>query len=132
MAYNHLIRGERFNFPDLGDLLAKANEPKSGDLLAGIAAKNERERIAAKMALADLPLKEFLSLPVIDPDSDDVSKLHTELVRTYYACARFVRLYELLTKPTYIIMLDTDSLVRYPFNLPSNMYDIHIFEKRHR
>lgn len=75
MAYNHVIRGERFNFPDLGDLLAKANEPKSGDLLAGIAAKNERERIAAKMALADLPLKEFLSLPVIDPDSDDVSKL---------------------------------------------------------
>ena len=65
-------------------------------------------------------------------EGDDVSKLHTELVRTYYACARFVRLYELLTKPTYIIMLDTDSLVRYPFNLPSNMYDIHIFEKRHR
>jgi hypothetical protein len=65
-------------------------------------------------------------------DGDNISKLHTELVRTYYACARFVRLYELLSKPTYIIMLDVDSLVRLPFFLPSTMYDIHIFEKKHK
>lgn len=63
---------------------------------------------------------------------DPVEKLRSELVRTYYACARFIRLHELLSKPTYIIMLDTDSLVRRPFNLPSNHYDIHIFEKRHK
>jgi ethanolamine ammonia-lyase large subunit len=74
MAYSHVIRGEQYNFADLKALLAKANEPKSGDLLAGIAAKNERERIAAKMALADLPLSEFLAHPILDPDSDDVSK----------------------------------------------------------
>jgi len=65
-------------------------------------------------------------------EGDDISKLHNELIRTYYACARFVRLHELLIKPTYVIMLDTDSLVRHQFNLPSTMYDIHIFEKRHR
>jgi len=75
MAYSHVIRGEQYNFADLKVLLAKANEPKSGDLLAGIAAKNERERIAAKMALADLPLSEFLAHPILDPDSDDVSKV---------------------------------------------------------
>ncbi|MEI6685606.1 MAG: ethanolamine ammonia-lyase subunit EutB [Planctomycetota bacterium] len=75
MAYSHVIRGEQYNFADLKALLAKANEPKSGDLLAGIAAKNERERIAAKMALADLPLSEFLAYPILDPDSDDVSKV---------------------------------------------------------
>ena len=75
MAYSHVIRGEQYNFADLKELLAKANEPKSGDLLAGLAAKNERERIAAKMALADLPLREFLAHPILDPDSDDVSKV---------------------------------------------------------
>jgi len=75
MAYSHVIRGEQYNFADLKELLAKANEPKSGDLLAGLAAKNERERIAAKMALADLPLSEFLAHPILDPDSDDVSKV---------------------------------------------------------
>jgi ethanolamine ammonia-lyase large subunit len=75
MAYSHVIRGEQYNFADLKELLAKANEPKSGDLLAGLAAKNERERIAAKMALADLPLSEFLAYPILDPDSDDVSKV---------------------------------------------------------
>ena len=75
MAYSHVIRGEQYNFADLKALLAKANEPKSGDLLAGLAAKNERERIAAKMALADLPLSEFLAHPILDPDSDDVSKV---------------------------------------------------------
>ena len=64
MAYSHVIRGEQYNFADLKALLAKANEPKSGDLLAGIAANNERERIAAKMALADLPLSEFLAHPI--------------------------------------------------------------------
>jgi len=63
---------------------------------------------------------------------DPIEKLRGELIRTYFACARFVRLYELLTKPTYIIMLDTDSLVRQPFTLLSNDYDIHIFEKTHR
>ena len=75
MAYSHVIRGEQYNFADLKELLAKANEPKSGDLLAGLAAKNERERIAAKMALADLPLREFLAHPILDPDIDDVSKV---------------------------------------------------------
>lgn len=61
-------------FADLRELLAKANEVKSGDQLAGIAAHSEQERVAAKCALADLPLSQLLSKPLIE---DDV----TELIR---------------------------------------------------
>jgi ethanolamine ammonia-lyase large subunit len=75
MAYSHTVRGERFVFPDLRDLFAKANESKSGDQLAGVAAASERQRVAAKLALADVPLGEIVDYPVIDPDTDDVSRL---------------------------------------------------------
>jgi len=75
MPYSSTIRGERFVFADLRQLLARASEEKSGDQLAGIAARSERERVAAKLALADVPLAEIVANPVIDPDSDDVSRL---------------------------------------------------------
>jgi ethanolamine ammonia-lyase large subunit len=75
MPFTHTIRGERFSFPDLCDLLAKANEAKSGDELAGIAARSERERVAAKLALADVSLSAIVEQPVIDPGVDDVSRL---------------------------------------------------------
>jgi len=57
---------------DLRALFAKANEVKSGDHLAGIAAHSEQERVAAKRALADLPLAEILAKPLIE---DDVTRL---------------------------------------------------------
>jgi len=63
---------------------------------------------------------------------ENVEKIRSELVRTYYACARFIRLDQLLSKPTYVVMLDTDSLVRRKFSLPQEQYDIHIFEKTHK
>jgi ethanolamine ammonia-lyase large subunit len=66
---------ERFHFADLKELLAKANERKSGDQLAGIAATSERERVAAKMALADLPLLDILNRPLVDPEHDEVTRL---------------------------------------------------------
>jgi ethanolamine ammonia-lyase large subunit len=66
---------ERFQFRDLRELFAKANEEKSGDQLAGIAARSEQERVAAKRALADLPLQEIADNPLISPDEDDVSRL---------------------------------------------------------
>jgi ethanolamine ammonia-lyase large subunit len=75
MAFSHTTRGERFDFGDLRELLARANELKSGDELAGIAARSERERAAAKFALADVPLSAIVANPVIDPDTDDVSRL---------------------------------------------------------
>jgi ethanolamine ammonia-lyase large subunit len=69
---------EQFSFSDLRELFAKANEEKSGDRLAGIAAESERERIAAKRELADLSLDEIVRQPLIDPDDDNVSKLILE------------------------------------------------------
>ncbi|MDB5335484.1 MAG: ethanolamine ammonia-lyase subunit EutB, partial [Planctomycetaceae bacterium] len=75
MVFTHTIRNECFVFPDLRDLLAKANETKSGDELAGIAARSETERVAAKWALADVRLDELVNQPVVDPEQDDVSRL---------------------------------------------------------
>jgi ethanolamine ammonia-lyase large subunit len=75
MSYHQTIRGERFTFADLGEVFAKANEEKSGDRLAGIAAGTERERVAAKLVLADVPLGDILDRPLIDPEQDDVSRL---------------------------------------------------------
>jgi ethanolamine ammonia-lyase large subunit len=66
---------EQFTFSDLRELFAKANEEKSGDQLAGLAAQSERERVAAKQRLADLTLDEIVRQPLIDPDEDDVSDL---------------------------------------------------------
>jgi ethanolamine ammonia-lyase large subunit len=66
---------EHYRFSDLRELLAKANEEKSGDQLAGIAATTERERIAAKSALADLPLIDLLKNPLIPPETDEVSRM---------------------------------------------------------
>src|ERR1700740_1552181 len=66
---------ELFVCSDLRELLWKANEEKSGDHLAGIAARSERERVAAKRELADLPLGEIVARPVIDPDEDEGSRL---------------------------------------------------------
>lgn len=55
MAYSHVIRGEQYNFADLKELLAKANEPKSGDLLAGIAAKMKENASLQKWPLQIYP-----------------------------------------------------------------------------
>ena len=75
MPYQTTIRGERFHFADLREIFARANEEKSGDRLAGLAARTERERVAAKLVLADLRLGDIVDQPLIDPDHDDVSRL---------------------------------------------------------
>jgi ethanolamine ammonia-lyase large subunit len=66
MSYSATVHGERFVFADLTALLAKANEEKSGDHLAGVAAGSATERVAAKMALADVRLSEIVANPLID------------------------------------------------------------------
>src|SRR5690349_17739169 len=69
---------EHFESSDLRELFAKATEEKSGDQLAGIAARSERERVAAKRKLADLTLREIVRQPLIDPSADDVTRLILE------------------------------------------------------
>src|SRR5918993_854265 len=68
-------RGTPSLFADLTDLLAKASPPRSGDALAGIAAASAEETVAAKMALADLPLRRFLSEAVVPYEADEVPRL---------------------------------------------------------
>ncbi len=64
-----------YAFPDLKTVLAKASPHRSGDVLAGVAAHSAAESAAAKMALADVPLKTFLSEVVVSYEIDDVTRL---------------------------------------------------------
>lgn len=75
MSYQSVAAGERFRFGDLKTLLAKASPRRSGDELAGIAAHTATERVAAQMALADLPLRTFLDQPLIPYKTDEVTRL---------------------------------------------------------
>jgi ethanolamine ammonia-lyase large subunit len=78
MSFTTTIEQTVFRFKDLKDLLAKATPERSGDQLAGIAAEGPVERLAAQMALADLPLKSFLKDEVIASEDDEVSRLIAE------------------------------------------------------
>ena len=69
------IDGTRYTFPDLKCLLAKASPARSGDRLAGIAAETSAERVAAQLALADVPLAAFLNEVVIPYEDDEVTRL---------------------------------------------------------
>src|SRR5437588_8842441 len=75
MPYQATIRNQHFTFADLREVFAKANEEKSGDQLAGVAARSERERVAAKLVLADVRLSEIVDRPLIDPEHDEVTRL---------------------------------------------------------
>jgi ethanolamine ammonia-lyase large subunit len=67
--------GTRYAFADLRSLMARATPPRSGDVLAGVAAGGAEERVAAQMALADLPLKTFLTDAVVPYEDDEVTRL---------------------------------------------------------
>ncbi|HSY56162.1 MAG TPA: ethanolamine ammonia-lyase subunit EutB [Bradyrhizobium sp.] len=75
MAYRHAIGNTAYVFDDLRDLLAKASPPRSGDRLAGVAAESAEQMVAARIALADVPLKQFLHETVIPYESDEVTRL---------------------------------------------------------
>ena len=75
MPFTHTVAGERFAFADLKTLLARASPARSGDALAGVAAVSDRERVAARLALADLPLAHFLAEAVVPYESDEVTRL---------------------------------------------------------
>lgn len=64
-----------FTFKGLKELLAKASPARSGDALAGIAADSDQEHVAAQMALAEVPLRQFLAEPIIPYESDEVTRL---------------------------------------------------------
>src|SRR5262245_9716659 len=73
--YSHTVRGRTHRFSGLTELMAKASPARSGDRLAGIAAEDDEERAVAQMALAELPLKVFLSEALIPYEDDEVTRL---------------------------------------------------------
>ncbi len=75
MVYQHSVGVNTYKFKNLKDLMAKATPAKSGDYLAGIAAGTYAERMAARMCLAEIPLKTFLQDALIPYESDEVTRL---------------------------------------------------------
>ncbi|HYH21792.1 MAG TPA: ethanolamine ammonia-lyase subunit EutB [Azospirillum sp.] len=75
MSFAHTLAGTTYRFPDLRTLLARASPPRSGDALAGLIAGSAAERVAAQMALADLPLRHFLDEAVVPYEADEVTRL---------------------------------------------------------
>ena len=69
-----------YTFESIKEILAKANEEKSGDILAGIGARTAAERVAAKVVLADLTLEELRKNPVVPEEEDEISRLSQEQI----------------------------------------------------
>ena len=67
--------GTTYTFRDVKDVLAKANEQKSGDQLAGIAAASAQERVAAKVVLANMLVSDVRNNPVVDYEEDEVTRI---------------------------------------------------------
>lgn len=75
MAYQSTLGHTAYRFADLRELLAKASPLRSGDQLAGLAAESQQERVAARQALAELPLKALLQQPVVPYEQCEVTRL---------------------------------------------------------
>ena len=75
MGYAHTVNGTAYRFADLRTLLARATPHRSGDALAGLAASGATERVAAHMALADMPLRRFLDEAVVPYEACEVTRL---------------------------------------------------------
>ena len=73
--FSHTIDSHTYAFASLKELLAKATPPRSGDVLAGVAAASARERVAAQLALAEVPLALFLNEALVPYEDDEVTRL---------------------------------------------------------
>ncbi|OOM16132.1 ethanolamine ammonia-lyase subunit EutB [Clostridium saccharobutylicum] len=75
MILRTTLFGNVYNFSDVKEVLAKANEEKSGDRLAGIIANSTAERVAAKVVLSELTIGDLRNNPVVDYDKDEVTRV---------------------------------------------------------
>lgn len=78
MAYQTFLSGQIFHFASVKDVLAKASEEKSGDILAGVAAGSDMERVAAKEALAGMTLRELYENPAVPYEKDEVTRINLD------------------------------------------------------
>lgn len=82
MILKTTLAGRTYAFKDVKDVMAKANEQKSGDVLAGLAAETDSERIAAKEVLANMLMSDLREHPAVDYDIDDVTRMDQDGVDT--------------------------------------------------
>ncbi|MCL2483654.1 MAG: ethanolamine ammonia-lyase subunit EutB, partial [Propionibacteriaceae bacterium] len=75
MKLKTTLLGKSYSFRDVKDVLAKANEVKSGDRLAQIAAETAQERVAAKVVLANLLVSDVRNSPVVAYEDDEVTRI---------------------------------------------------------
>ncbi|NGQ96934.1 ethanolamine ammonia-lyase subunit EutB [Brevibacillus sp. SYP-B805] len=115
------LLGQTYQFRDLKEIMAKANEEKSGDQLAGIAAADARERVAAKQILADLTLSDIRNNPLLPPEEDEVSRVIEEGVNE--KIYESIKNWSVAELREYILSHDTgsDELKRISRGLTSEM-----------
>lgn len=78
MGYHTILSGQRFTFDSVKEVMAKAGEHKSGDVLAGVAAASDIERIAAKDVLAGMTLRELYENPAVPYEEDEVTRINID------------------------------------------------------
>lgn len=89
MKLKTTLQGKTFEFKDVKEVLAKASEKKSGDILAGVAAETALERVAAKTVLSDLTVADMREHPVVPYEKDSVTRLiDDDLDREVYEIIR--------------------------------------------
>ena len=81
MSQHTVDPGSARGFDSIREVLAKANEEKTGDQLAGVAAGSESERVAAKRALAETRLETLRENPVVPYEDDEVTRVIQDAVR---------------------------------------------------
>lgn len=85
MKYKTILSGQTFVFDSVKEVLAKAGEHKSGDVLAGVAAQSDIERIAAKEVLAAMTLRELYENPAAPYEEDEVTRINIDgLIQRIY------------------------------------------------
>jgi len=80
MKLSTVLAGKHFEFRSVKEVLAKANEEKSGDLLAGIAAGSDLERVAAKVVLSHLLVSDLRENPVVPYEEDEVTRINQDSI----------------------------------------------------
>ena len=80
MILKTTLSGSTYQFKDVKDVLAKANDLRSGDVLAGIAAESSRERVAAKYILSQLTLSDLRNNPVVPYEQDEITRVIQDAV----------------------------------------------------
>ncbi len=103
MPFQQRIKTTTYSFGSLAELMAKASPPRAGDRLAGIAAESAEENVAAKMVLADVPLRTIVTEPLVPYETDEVTRLilDTQDAAAFGAISSLTvgELRELLLKP---------------------------------